>query len=222
MAFAAGIGAAAALAGTAGTAVSNWKLQQDAQKHQIKMYRQRYQWTMEDMRTAGLNPLLAYSQGPGSAGSTPLASVPDFGAALSKGLEAGAGAAKKVSERSKVKEEEANVVLERDLIREQVQTTAAQGLRDSSQAALNTEQTRLTSAKATAAERMQPVYDVVGDVTSKGTEAARDLYNKYAPEVTNSAEQLKKRFEKWWTGLKSRPQPTRRQPISKRRPRRKK
>lgn len=36
---------------------------------QEKAYRNRYQWTMEDMRAAGLNPMLAYQTGVGSAPS---------------------------------------------------------------------------------------------------------------------------------------------------------
>jgi len=86
-------GGAAGLAGTAATAYANYKLQKDAQEHQKKMYRSRYQWTMEDMNKAGLNPILAYKQGPGSAGSTPMASVPDAGNAITAGALRGAQAA---------------------------------------------------------------------------------------------------------------------------------
>ena len=38
-------------------------------RFQEKMYRNRYQYTMEDMEQAGLNPILAYQQGGGSAPS---------------------------------------------------------------------------------------------------------------------------------------------------------
>lgn len=41
---------------------SNIRMQNEMQKHN---FQHRYQWTMEDMKKAGLNPILAYSQGTG-------------------------------------------------------------------------------------------------------------------------------------------------------------
>lgn len=55
---------------------SNIRMQDEMQKHN---YRHRYQWTMEDMQKAGLNPILAYSQGVGGGvggvGAAPTARV---------------------------------------------------------------------------------------------------------------------------------------------------
>lgn len=54
----------------------------------VSAYQQRYQWTMADMRKAGLNPILAAGQG---AGSAPSASMPaasgktsDYAGSISK------------------------------------------------------------------------------------------------------------------------------------------
>lgn len=45
-------------------------------RFQERSQRRRYQWTMEDMRKAGLNPILAYQQGGGSALSGARATMP--------------------------------------------------------------------------------------------------------------------------------------------------
>lgn len=46
-----------------------------------EQYSKRYQITMADMRTAGLNPMLAYSQGPGTSPAGTAAQQGDFGGA---------------------------------------------------------------------------------------------------------------------------------------------
>lgn len=66
---------------------SNAKQQQDAQN---KAYQQRYQWTMNDLEKAGLNPMLAMNQGAVSgAGQMAMAQTPDVGGALTSGVKAG-------------------------------------------------------------------------------------------------------------------------------------
>jgi len=49
-----------------------------------------YQATMEDMRKAGLNPILAYQRGPTPSGQGSVAKMPDFGQVMSMGMQAGA------------------------------------------------------------------------------------------------------------------------------------
>ena len=68
----------------------NKELQQKAHRHQIDMYRNRYNWTRQDLEKSGYNPLLAVNQGPGSPAGAASASVnvPDFGKAYSEGIEA--------------------------------------------------------------------------------------------------------------------------------------
>ena len=60
----------------------------------VKAYKHRYQWTMEDMRKAGLNPILAYGQGAGSAPTAQQAQTFLADASsLGRGAEAGIKAA---------------------------------------------------------------------------------------------------------------------------------
>lgn len=59
-----------------------------ANLQQERLYKNRYTWQMEDLKRAGLNPALAYSQGAGSAGSAHMANMPDFGLPV-KGVSAG-------------------------------------------------------------------------------------------------------------------------------------
>lgn len=65
------------------------------QQHQYQThdFRHRYQWTVNDMRNAGLNPILAATNGIGgslngvSAGSAAMAPTPDFAGALSSAFQ---------------------------------------------------------------------------------------------------------------------------------------
>lgn len=68
-AVAAGVGAAADIGSTFLQAAMNEKQQRRAQRFAKKMYQHRYQYSMEDMRKAGLNPILVASGG--LAGSSP-------------------------------------------------------------------------------------------------------------------------------------------------------
>lgn len=49
---------------------------------QEKTYRNRYQWTMQDMKLAGLNPILAGKLGVGGGLSGAMASFPDYGSTM--------------------------------------------------------------------------------------------------------------------------------------------
>lgn len=48
----------------------------EANEHNIRNYKHRYQWQVEDLKKAGLNPLLAVSQGAGSVAGAPSAQTP--------------------------------------------------------------------------------------------------------------------------------------------------
>lgn len=79
------MGFGAALAGGAlGGAVSAG-LQEDAQEFIKKAYKNRYQWTMQDLERAGLNPILAAKGGlTGSSPTSPLAGAPKFDLATAR------------------------------------------------------------------------------------------------------------------------------------------
>ncbi len=76
---AAAIGAAAAIAGGVLGARGQRKEASKLRDWQAQQYAQRYQVTMNDMRAAGLNPMLAYSQGPGQAPSGTAGNIGDYG-----------------------------------------------------------------------------------------------------------------------------------------------
>jgi len=75
---------AGGLIGAAGSFFSGKSAQDNAKEN----YKKRYQWQVQDMKKAGLNPMLAFSQG---APNVPQAAVPDWGDAATKG--AGVGSA---------------------------------------------------------------------------------------------------------------------------------
>lgn len=60
---------AGSILGSAAQAKYNMDAQEDVQDFQRKMFRERYQMTVKDMEKAGLNPMLAVSQGAGSVPS---------------------------------------------------------------------------------------------------------------------------------------------------------
>lgn len=106
---AAGVGAV----GSAVTGALGLKSASDAQGFSKKQYARRYQVTMDDMRKAGLNPMLAYSQGvSGNAPTGVMPSLPDLGSTLSGSMATGAKIAKAPTEA--------------ELLTQQMQTSAAQ------------------------------------------------------------------------------------------------
>lgn len=54
---------------------SNERIAKQTWTRQKEAMQSRYQWTMEDMRKAGLNPILAYQQGGGTPLSAPTANI---------------------------------------------------------------------------------------------------------------------------------------------------
>lgn len=79
------IGAAGNIGGSAITAKAQRKEAKKQRDFQMKMSSTAYQRSMKDMRKAGLNPMLAYKQGPAATTAGAQALVPDY----SKAVEAG-------------------------------------------------------------------------------------------------------------------------------------
>lgn len=74
-------GSGASAAASAAIAAKNRKFQE-------RMTRHRYRYQMEDMKLAGLNPMLAMGQSPPGAPPGAAAQIPDFGASFTKGVTA--------------------------------------------------------------------------------------------------------------------------------------
>lgn len=76
-------GGAANLTGSAVSAYFSWK-------HQKEVMKNRHQWEVEDLRKAGLNPILS-AGGSGSPGNAPIIEAPDIAGASAKAVEASLG-----------------------------------------------------------------------------------------------------------------------------------
>lgn len=140
------MGGLGAIVGAGITAGVNKAMQEDAQNFAKNMYRKRYQYTMADMRKAGLNPILAYSQGVGGGVSAPSPpSAPDFGQALTAGMES--------SSKRKSRTEE------RKLLGEQTQNAARQGINIEADTYLKGKQAEAVEARAARDRATQPFWD---------------------------------------------------------------
>lgn len=75
------IGGAANLGASAVSAYFSWK-------HQKEVMQNRHQWEVDDLRKAGLNPILSATGGSGVSGNAPTIVAPDIAGAMKSGAEA--------------------------------------------------------------------------------------------------------------------------------------
>lgn len=74
------IGGAANLGSSALSAYFGWK-------HQKEVMKNRHTWEVEDLRKAGLNPILSATGGSGASGNAPTIVAPDLAGAMKSGAE---------------------------------------------------------------------------------------------------------------------------------------
>lgn len=131
--------------GAAGGALSYFTakaLQEDAQQYATNFYERRYQRQMEDMRKAGLNPILSYRTGaPGQGGAQGIASAGGIAQSISGGVQAGAKATEAVSAKGVRAEQE-------KLLREQTITERTQQIKNNMQSSEASAKGHLASAQA--------------------------------------------------------------------------
>lgn len=77
-------GGAASIGTSALASYFNWK-------HQKEVMQNRHQWEVNDLRKAGLNPILSATGGSGTAGNAPEIIAPDVAGSAAKGVEAALG-----------------------------------------------------------------------------------------------------------------------------------
>jgi hypothetical protein len=112
-------GGAANLGASAVSAYFSWK-------HQKEVMQNRHQWEVNDLRKAGLNPILSATGGSGAPGNAPVIEAPDVSGAAAKAVEASLGRSQE------------------DLIKAQTQQSVSSARQAESQTALNkTEEKRV-------------------------------------------------------------------------------
>ena len=82
--LASALGGVANIGSSALSAYFSWK-------HQKEVMKNRHQWEVEDMRKAGLNPILSATGGSGAPGNAPIIEAPDVAGASAKAVEASLG-----------------------------------------------------------------------------------------------------------------------------------
>lgn len=79
--WAAAAGAALNIGSSALSSYFSWK-------HQKEVMKNRHQWEVDDMRKAGLNPILSATGGSGAPGNAPIISAPDLAGAMNSAAQA--------------------------------------------------------------------------------------------------------------------------------------
>lgn len=169
----AAIGAAAAIGGgLLGGSMSKSEASK-LRDWQADQYARRYQITMSDMRAAGLNPMLAYSQGPGTSPSGTMADM----SAVGRGFAAGGEMAAQAN----------------------VRTSSAKNLNQ--QTELAKEQEKKTRADAALAQEKLADYRAVGpnDTLATARRLGKGVESAYGDATVQTEKQREiKRFTPEW------------------------
>lgn len=158
--------AAGALVGAAGSYLSG----QSAADYAERSYKHRYRWMVNDLQKAGLNPMLAVSQGPGSP---PQPDFPNVGEGALKGIEAAQSARLMAAQLS--------------LAQESADTTRAQG----SKAMAEGEATEIANTIARASPLYQDALKAQNEFGAQGPSAlASERFGAELTKVKNEGAKI--------------------------------
>lgn len=192
------ISAGASLVGSATSAWGAERANREARRasqrqmdFQERMQRNRYRYTMEDMRKAGLNPILAYQQGGGGAPSGASYSPQNIGAgaatALSSGINSAINARLTGKQIKLIDSQIKNVEQDTKKKLEETYTTANHGAESLSRTKVNNQTYHSAKAAAEGAKHLEQLYkdpkwgpilktiESVGRAISPGSSAVRNL-----------------------------------------------
>lgn len=197
-ALGAGISAAGALMGAVAGGIGAKKAAKLQYKYQKKLYRHRYRWAMDDMRKAGLNPILAAGSSqpvPGGVGQADLAGV---------GGELGRGLANSASKYFELKQAQANIAATeqgRRTANAQEDYLDAEYQRSVSQRGLNETQKKINEAEAGRVSSSAKNLDANTKLIEEGSGkrlTESDFYNKVwkmLKEGSHSARRLREELD---------------------------
>lgn len=162
--------AAAAIGAGIGAAGSIFSSKQSAD-YAEESYKHRYQWMVKDLRKAGLNPMLAVSQGPGSP---PQPNFQDPGEGAARGAAAGSAAALARQQAKLLQTQE-------DAARATANKTDAEGVAQNMQNVITEASPQYQSAKETMGDK--------GQVTGPSA-LASERFQAELTQVKNAGEKL--------------------------------
>lgn len=144
----AAIGAAGQLGGAGLSAGLGIYESREARKFAREMRRTAYQTTVQDMRLAGLNPILAARMGPTQTPGVPASPViPNFGQSFGQGLEAGASAMLKGEQSRTEGTRRGGITAQTGFLRQQTKESRAREIREQRMAGYYETQARALAAR---------------------------------------------------------------------------
>ena len=173
------IGAITGLIGQNQTNQKNWDISQANNEWSAQQYATRYQTTVQDLTKAGLNPMLAYSNGPGNAPvaqqTAPMQN--SLGTAVEGFNKTRATSAQAALQTEQLKQVESQTVL-----------NSAQTAKSLADAEVSKEQARLTRVDAD--KRESEIPKVIQE-----TQTSQELARAYIQQAGASAAQAQKAYE---------------------------